>query len=150
MKRRNRALLLAAACLSASTTVAWGAAGAGDKPPTKGRIPDAAFQADGKVNQELVPTFIPTLDQQGQEVGWVRYSDIQGDTMTGANGPVPVYADDLKRLVGHMYPARGFVPLGTDPESVAKIPVWVSDGKTTWLADDETRTPVDQPIGGGR
>jgi hypothetical protein len=40
-----------------------------------------------------------------------------------ADPPERVYGDDLKTIVGYMYPARGFVPLGTDPESVPAIPV---------------------------
>lgn len=30
----------------------------------------------------------------------------------------PVYGEDLKTLVGHMVPGRGFVPLGVDEKSV--------------------------------
>lgn len=142
MKRKIRLMVASAVCLATASAVAWGPAGAGDVKPTKGPIPDAAFRADGSMDQELIPTFIPTMNQQGVEVGWVRFSDVQGDTQNGTNNAIPVYADDLAQLVGHMYPARGFVPLGTNPESVKAIDIWVGDGKNTWLATDENRKAI--------
>ena len=35
---------------------------------------------------------------------------------------VPVYAADLRTLVGHMYPNKGFVPIGTSPAGVPDFP----------------------------
>jgi len=35
---------------------------------------------------------------------------------------IPVYARDLKTLVGHMYPDKGFVPLGESPDAVPDVP----------------------------
>lgn len=35
---------------------------------------------------------------------------------------VPVYSLDLTTLVGHMYPGKGFVPVGESPSSVPDIP----------------------------
>ena len=40
-----------------------------------------------------------------------------------AQPDVPVYADDLKTVVGHMIAGKGFVPLGTDPGAVPNLPV---------------------------
>ena len=51
-----------------------------------------------------VPDFIPALNQQGEIAGYVRYCAIH------SGGAVPVYADDLQTVVGHMISGRGFVP----------------------------------------
>lgn len=51
--------------------------------------------------------------------GGVTEAVIQTGALCGASDtPVPAYARDLKTLVGHMYPDRGFVPTGTDPATV--------------------------------
>jgi len=41
---------------------------------------------------------------------------------------IPVYARDLKTLVGHMYPGKGFVPLGESPDSVPDVPQTTGTG----------------------
>jgi len=97
--------------------------------PTKGPIPQAAYLATG-IDAALVPDFVPVQSRDGTAVaGYVPKAYLLGQTTpTGASArPVgdiaPVYADDLTTLVGHMYPDRGFVPLGVDPNSIPTIPV---------------------------
>lgn len=88
--------------------------------PTRGRIPDDAVDADGYLDLDKVPDYVPALGRDGATVGWMRKADALPST---SNEPAPVFGDDLRTLVGHMYPARGFVPLGTDPGSVPAIEV---------------------------
>jgi hypothetical protein len=97
--------------------------------PTKGPIPPAAYLATG-LDAALVPDFVPVWGRDGTSVaGYIPKAYLLGQTTpTGVSArPVadilPVYADDLTTLVGHMYPDRGFVPLGVDPNSIPTIPV---------------------------
>ena len=97
--------------------------------PTKGPIPQAAYVANG-IDAALVPDFVPVWGRDGTTVaGYIPKAYLLGQTTpTGVSArPVadilPVYADDLRTLVGHMYPDRGFVALGVDPASIPTIPV---------------------------
>jgi hypothetical protein len=105
---------------------------AGSRVPTKGPIPPAAFQAGDPIDFSMVPDFIPALGQSGDIVGYVSKGSLitQGGSGFSADRPiaadVPVYADDLKTLVGHMVPGRGFVPIGVDKQSVPLIPFEVA------------------------
>ena len=97
--------------------------------PTKGRIPEAAFLANG-IDAALVPDFVPVWGRDGTTVaGYIPKAYLLGQTMPTVTSSrpegdiAPVYADDLRTLVGHMYPDRGFVPLGVDPNSIPTIPV---------------------------
>lgn len=90
--------------------------------PTRGRIPDEAFGTDGSVNHELVPDFIPAVGTVSEEpIGWVAKDDVLPEDPNLLREVVPVYADDLQTVIGHMYPAIGFVPIGTDPASVHPV-----------------------------
>jgi hypothetical protein len=96
--------------------------------PTKGPIPQAAYLATG-IDAALAPDFVPVQSRDGTAVaGYVPkeylVQSMPTFTASRSEGQVaPVYADDLTTLVGHMYPGRGFVPLGVDPDSVPTIPV---------------------------
>jgi hypothetical protein len=96
--------------------------------PTKGRIPEAAFLTNG-MDAALVPDFVSVWNRDGTAVaGYVPKEDLVQPmptfTASRSQGQVaPVYADDLTTLVGHMYPGRGFVPLGVDPNSIPTFPV---------------------------
>jgi hypothetical protein len=97
--------------------------------PTKGPIPPAAYLANG-IDAALVPDFVPVWGRDGTTVaGYIPKAYILGPTLPTVTssrpegGIAPVYADDLTTLVGHMYPDRGFVPLGVDPNSIPTIPV---------------------------
>jgi hypothetical protein len=102
------------------------ATASGDQPvatkaPTKGAVPPAAWRADGTVDFSLVPDFVSALARDGSIAGYVPRDIAISDAPQ--SGPAAVYGDDLVTVVGHMYPGRGFVPLGTDPEQVPEFPV---------------------------
>jgi hypothetical protein len=75
-----------------------------DRELTKGPLPDEAINDAGMVDETRVPDFIPALNQQGELAGYVRYCALR------AGGAIEVYADDLRTVVGHMIPGKGFVP----------------------------------------
>jgi hypothetical protein len=96
---------------------------------TKGPIPPAAYLANG-IDAALVPDFVPVQSRDGTSVaGYIPKAYLLGSSMPTVTSSrpegdiAPVYADDLTTLVGHMYPDRGFVPLGVDPNSIPTIPV---------------------------
>jgi hypothetical protein len=96
--------------------------------PTKGPIPQAAYVANG-IDAALVPDFVPVWGRDGTTVaGYIPKAYILGPTLPTVTSSrpegdiAPVYADDLATLVGHMYPGRGFVPVGVDPNSIPTIP----------------------------
>ena len=76
---------------------------------TKGPIPDDAINDAGMLDESRIPDFIPALNRDGEIAGYVRHCAI------AAGGAVPVYADDLTTVVGHMIPNRGFVPGDVPP-----------------------------------
>jgi hypothetical protein len=93
--------------------------------PTVGPIPPSAFRPDGSIDRSQVPDFIPALDRKGDIVGYVARDEVmpkEGLQPPGGLAPLDkpqtVYSRDLKTVVGHMYPGRGFVPLGTDSNDV--------------------------------
>jgi hypothetical protein len=112
-------LLVLFAAIAASLVVA------SEPQPTKGPIPPNAVQ-NGVFNRELIPDFIPALDRNGNVAGYVA-RDLAIPVGAPVNTPVPVYASDLKTLVGYMHPGRGFVPLGTSPDAVPLIPATVEE-----------------------
>jgi hypothetical protein len=102
---------------------------AGPGHPTKGPIPQAAYLANG-IDAALVPDFVSVWGRDGTSVaGYIPKAYLLGQTIPTVTSSrpegdiAPVYADDLRTLVGHMYPDRGFVPLGVDPNSIPTIPV---------------------------
>jgi hypothetical protein len=80
-------------------------------------------RADGTLDARLVPDFIAFVGQTDHLVGWVPSEYLIGPGR--GDEPIPVYADDLRTLVGHSVPGKGFVPLGIDPRMVPDIPVQV-------------------------
>jgi hypothetical protein len=83
---------------------------------TKGTVP---LPTNGKINIKKTPDFIATLGHEGGIAGYIpkaylfpvpNQPNMSGDIM-------PVYASDLKTLVGYSYPMIGFVPLGQSPLS---------------------------------
>lgn len=131
-KERQRSVLhmaLAAGTIAAAVVVtllgiqALGQApstGGGPEPTatadarTKGPIPDSAWQVDGTIDMSQVPDFIPATDGDGI-AGWISSADALPPDGTKSPDEIPVFADDLRTLVGHMFPGVGFVPLGADP-----------------------------------
>ena len=90
---------------------------------TKGTIPSPE---NGKTPTKKIPDFIATLGPHGL-AGYVPKAYLfpgPGQPMVG--DIAPVYASDLKTLVGYMYPQFGFIALGQSPGSVPCKPVMVS------------------------
>jgi hypothetical protein len=99
--------------------VAW-------RQPTKGPIPQEATPPEGgDTNMALVPDFVSVWGGPAGEtiVGYVP-KDLLLNPQSTPGGtpqnppqdiPMPVYAEDLTTLVGHMVAGHGFVPLGSSP-----------------------------------
>lgn len=107
-------VLLVATAMSVSAAVS--------RTQSKGPIPDAAFRPGLPLDTSIMPDFVPALGRDGQVAGYVAKGWLAGPP-PGFSGPVdtpvvPVVGDDLTTLVGHMYPGKGFVPVGADPRSV--------------------------------
>jgi hypothetical protein len=124
---RRGALVLG---LGLGLTVA-GAATAGTIYLTKGPVPTV----NGTLDFQKAPDYI-TVIWHGKLVGYVPKGYVSPSPVnTPANrllGAVaPVYGSDLKKLVGHMYPGVGFVPLGKSITSVACMPATMTDNGTT-------------------
>ena len=80
---------------------------------TKGTMPPPG--PDGVINPADAPDFIAVAGTDGGSPGYVPAHFLLDPT---TDEPIPVYADDLVTLVGHMFAGRGFVALGIDPLSV--------------------------------
>lgn len=116
-------VVIAISALAAGSTI-----GSNDNP-TKGTI-EGAINEDGQIDPNLAPDFIIALGRDGDRVGYVTKAAALelGPVTADASGrpvdlPIPVFAEDLETIVGHFYPARGFVPLGTDPDAVPTIEI---------------------------
>lgn len=123
MKRLNEHSWIAAIGLGlVGSLLAVGFVTAAAQHPTKGSIPESAHQPGQPMDATKVPDFVATVDRSGKTVGYVSKADLfDPPTEPGFRGealPMNVYADDLTTIVGHMFPDRGFVPLGASPESV--------------------------------
>ena len=95
---------------------------------TKGTMPPA--DAHGDVDPRMAPDFIGVANPSGDGIiGWVAKEYLFHEPTAAPGLPelpdIPVYADDLTTLIGHMVPGRGFVPLGVDPDAVPVRPVQV-------------------------
>jgi hypothetical protein len=92
----------------------------GNGAPTKGLLTNGAVLPDGTLDLSRAPDFIPASNSDGEIVGYVATKSVFLDL---SDTPVPVFGDDLRTIVGHMAPGRGFVPLGTSPDTVPLLPV---------------------------
>jgi hypothetical protein len=126
-------VLIGAAVLVLGLTVVVAATSASGPTLTKGRVPAGAMQAGAPLDLSQFPDFVAASDQQGNIVGYVPKADLAPPGAAGAlvsgvaqPGPIPVYGEDLTTLVGHMYPDKGFVALGTNPDSVPSVPMQVA------------------------
>ncbi len=128
MQRWRRAAVVFG--LGLGLAVAGGAA-AGTIYLTKGPIPTV----NGTPDLKQAPDFI-SVTAHGKIVGYVPRSYLLPSPV---NTPVnqrlgevaPVYGPDLKKLVGHMYPGVGFVPLGKSVTSAPCTPVITGENGTT-------------------
>jgi hypothetical protein len=98
--------------LLATSVIGGGGLAPSVSGPTKGTVP---FSPNGTVNPKQIPDFVVTVGRHSQLVGYVPRADLFPQPGTTFQPPavMPVFAGDLKTLVGHMYPGVGYVPLGT-------------------------------------
>jgi hypothetical protein len=90
--------------------------------PTRGPIPDEAFSlTGGPINRDLVPDYIPALGPDGAAVGWVS-KELAIPVVAGDDPLIPVFADDLRTVVGHMVAGHGYVAVGTDIDALLQGP----------------------------
>src|SRR4051794_28584522 len=85
---------------------------------TKGTMPPPG--QDGQFDPSAMPDFIAVAGDIGR-VGWVEKAAVTD----GSDQSWPVYADDLRTVVGHLVPGRGFVAIGDDPNAAATNEVQV-------------------------
>ncbi|MDQ3690321.1 MAG: hypothetical protein M3406_09870, partial [Chloroflexota bacterium] len=105
---------------------------------TRGPVPDSARLPDGSVDHSQIPDFIPAADGD-RNVGWIWSADVlpaDGDERVEI---ITVYADDLMTVVGRMFPAVGFVPLGSEDEV---LPDQHRDRELTIRVRNESDKPV--------
>jgi hypothetical protein len=88
---------------------------------SKGTMPPPG--ANGKVDPAAVPDFVAVAGPIST-VGYVAKEAV----LNPVEVSWPVYAEDLRTVVGHLEPGRGFVPAGVDPNTVPTIPVEVGAG----------------------
>lgn len=92
---------------------------------TKGTMPPPG--PNGDVDPSRAPDFIAVAGRDGGVAGYVPKHFLFPEPTTTIGLPVeldwPVYADDLRTLVGHMVAGKGFVPLGVDPRTIPGFPV---------------------------
>jgi hypothetical protein len=100
----------------------------GDTPPSseasplifsRGPVPDSARRPNGEIDLSQVPDFIPALDGDRQ-AGWIWAAAVLPPEGEPRVDIVPVYADDLVTVVGHMYPGVGFVGIGEEDKLLAE------------------------------
>jgi len=115
--------LVALAAVAATVVPVLRSAGA-ESAPTRGRIPESSFRAG--LTRANVPDFIVAYGRDGDPAGYVRADDMfpQDGKPPAASGVIVVVDDTLTRVVGHMYPGKGFVPAGQSPDAVpaASVP----------------------------
>ena len=74
---------------------------------------------DGEIDPSAVPDFVAVAGVFGI-VGYVPKTVV----LTPADDDVTaVVGEDLRTVVGHLVPGKGFVPLGVDPATVPLQPV---------------------------
>ena len=104
---------------------------------TKGTVPSTQ---NGRIDFKKVPDYVSVAGNSGKIVGYAPKAYMLPST--AANQPenpklgsvAPVFGNDLKTLVGHVYPGVGFVAVGESPSAgcstVGTIGI-SADGTTT-------------------
>jgi hypothetical protein len=105
------------------TGLSPGRSGEPSAAATKGTVPSSTTH--GTFDTKKIPDFIATLDRNGKLVGYIprKYLFPSPDQPEKIGDIAPVYAANLKTLVGHMYPGVGFVPLGKSVQSLPCNPI---------------------------
>lgn len=92
---------------------------------TKGTMPPPG--PNGQLEVSLAPDFIAVAGRDGGIAGDVPKAYLFPEPTSTVGRPdlppYPVYAEDLRTLVGHMVAGKGFVPLGVDSAAIPNIPV---------------------------
>jgi hypothetical protein len=90
---------------------------------SKGTMPPPG--PDGDIDASLAPDFIAVAGRDGGIAGYVpkRFLFLESTTGPPVEPGFPVYAEDLRTLVGHMVAGKGFVPVGVNPRTVPDFPV---------------------------
>jgi hypothetical protein len=79
---------------------------------SKGTMPPPG--PNGEIDPSAVPDFVAVAGTEGV-AGYVAKDAVLGDL---GDRSWPVYSEDLRTIVGHLVPGRGFVPAGVDPATV--------------------------------
>lgn len=103
--------------LRVAFVLATAAAAACSPSASKGTMPPPG--PGGIVDASAAPDFIAVAGRGSGIAGYARREDVLGI----GGEPFPVYGDDLRTVVGQMVPGKGFIPVGTDPNAVPRIPV---------------------------
>jgi hypothetical protein len=96
---------------------------------TKGTMPPPG--PDGRVDSSTVP--VVAVAGPNGPVGYVSrdaVSEPGEDTW-------PVYGDDLRTVVGHLAPGRGFVPVGVDPATIQTFAVVAGPASPGTTSEEE-------------
>ena len=96
---------------------------------TKGTLPPPG--PNGEIDPSSAPDFLAVAGQDVAIAGYARREDVLGV----GDSAFPVYADDLRTVIGHMIPGKGFVPEGTDPAAVPTFEVSVAPAGEPGSAD---------------
>jgi hypothetical protein len=118
----GRRLVVTIASAALAALVVGGTAAAIDGM-TKGSVPAAAFRSDGTMDKSMIPDFVRALDRDGEPAGFVPKSALAIYNGVEDADVIPVYADDLKTIVGHMIAGVGFVPQGADAKAMPTFQV---------------------------
>jgi len=113
-----RVRLLAISLMLIMALDACGLGGSGTFPPHAGTLPPPG--PDGQLDPSDVPDFVAVAGRNGGIAGYVRKEAVF-DTSDRA---WPVFAPDLRTVIGQLVPGRGFVPGGVDPSAVPTFPVF--------------------------
>ncbi len=95
------------------------------RDPSKGTMPPTP-PGGGSVDESGAPDFIALAAPEGGIAGYVPRARLDApgpvNGFVGRAPDLPVYADDLRTLVGYSVAGRGFVPLGSEPGTIATLP----------------------------
>lgn len=113
---------------------------------TKGPVPSPT---NGHIPSSKVPDFVSVDGHSGTVVGYTPRTYVAprpGHRLE--SGVAPVYASNLKTLIGHLYPGVGYVPLGTNPATLSCVPeATVSNGTTSTVPCPSSTSALPDVIG---
>lgn len=120
MKPNAIRLVVVAALITVASSL-----GACSPLASKGTMPPPAL--NGQVDVSAAPDFIAVAGGNGGVTGYVPKAYLFPQPTTAVGRPeepdIPVFGEDLRTLIGHMVPGKGFVPLDVDPLTVPTVQV---------------------------